>query len=289
MEHCNEVIRLLEERGSLRVFDTKPVPDKILDQVFQAGVHAASAGNLQPFSIIKITSEEDKKYLTEVCGMQKFVGTAPVNLLFCLDFHRLEQWAKVSKAPFGANHSHKHFWVAFQDVIICAQTICTALDSFGIGSCYIGTTLDCNDSLIERFRLPQGVFPVVLLSLGYPKEGGKTTVSPKLKAGDVVHDGYYHPYSDEEILKMYRAKYKGNLIYMDENKKKRIYEAARAVNGEEYAALVLEELNLAQGINYAQHRFGLHYAADEMLLGKEEMKAALVKQNILFSRTEQDT
>ena len=77
----NETMRLLFERSSCRSFFDKKISQDILQTILEAGVHAPTAGNLQPYSIIKIEGNERKQKLAEMCG-QDFIGKAPVLLLF---------------------------------------------------------------------------------------------------------------------------------------------------------------------------------------------------------------
>lgn len=166
----NETIRLLHERSSCRSFHDRPIPDDVMRTILEAGTHAPTGGNLQPFSIIRIDDTKAKQRLCELCEDQKFIAKAPTNLLFCIDYHRLDRWAELEVAPFTANHAFRHFWIAFQDTIIAAQNICTAADALGLGSVYVGTVTECFPELRQMCDLPDGVFPVVLLSLGYPTQ-----------------------------------------------------------------------------------------------------------------------
>jgi nitroreductase len=257
----NETIRLLYERGSCRVFDKRKIPADVLDTLLGAGLHAATGGNLQPYSIIQIEAEETRRELA-VLAEQAFVGDAPVNLLFCIDHRRLGQWARLMDAPFTADQSFRHFWISFQDTIICAQNICTAADALGLGSVYIGTIMEFLPRLREMFRLPDGVFPVVLLCLGYPR--GKIPVKHKLGIGAVVHREEYRDLSDRELLDAYDRKYPGLRVEATEERKGRLAEVCRKVHDEAYARRCLARVEADGFINPAQRYFGLHYCADEM-------------------------
>lgn len=172
-KYPNQTLKLLVERASCRSFSDKKVSPDVLQLIFAAGVHAPTGGNLQPYSIIKIENDETKQKLAEM-GEQGIIGKAPVLLLFCIDWRRIERWAKLEVAPFTATSSFRHFWISFQDTIICAQNICTAADSLGLGSVYIGTILEFFTDIRDMFQLPKGIFPVVLLCLGYPKVKPRT-------------------------------------------------------------------------------------------------------------------
>jgi FMN reductase [NAD(P)H] len=262
-QYPNETLRLLMERASCRSFLEKPIPDDVLQAILEAGIHSATGGNLQPYSIIKITDAATKQELDKLCGDQVFVATAPVDLLFCIDFHRLQRWAQLKKAPFAANRSFRHFWISFQDTIIAAQSICTAADALGLGSVYVGTVLECMRELRVMFKLPDGVFPVVLLSLGYPK----AYPSPKKKLGTstVVHNGQYRDLPDGELLAAFEAKYPEWKKEVTAQRLATFERVCRALYGEEYARECLEDVKANGHFNAVQNYFGLHYQADFMV------------------------
>jgi nitroreductase len=267
----NETMRLLFERSSCRSFLDKKIPENVLSLVLEAGTHAPTAGNLQPYSILRIEQEETKQKLAEMCE-QSFIGKAPVLLLFCLDLHRNERWAKLETAPYTATSSFRHFWVSFQDTIICAQNICTAADSMGLGSVYIGTVIDKPAIIQAMFKLPKGVFPVVLVCMGYPTKRMKS--QNKLGAKVVVHPECYREMKDQEIIHAYDQKYsdekhRAAKLGISEERLKTIMKVCCAVNGEKFAKKCAHRINSNGYINIAQHYFGLHYRADDMPKGND--------------------
>ena len=263
----NETMRLLLERGSCRDFLDREVSEEVLEAILQVGTHAPTAGNLQPYSIIKIKDPAVTKKLGEMCH-QSFIGEAPVNLLFCIDWRRIRRWAELEVAPFSASSSFRHFWVSFQDVIITAQNICTAADAMGLGSVYIGTALEYFRELGEMFQLPEQVFPVVLLCLGYPSK----QVKPRKKLGTevVVHDEVYMDSSDEALLKAYGEKYTGRdsrRVKITEERLETIAKVCSDVHGEEFAERCLSKIRENGYITAVQRYFGLHYRANRMPKG----------------------
>lgn len=259
-KYSNETMRLLYERASCRNFEDKKIPDDVLNEILLAGIHSATGGNLQPYSIIKITQDDLKKELHETCHMQKLVLDAPVNLLFCVDWRRTGLWATASNAPFVATKSYRHFWIALQDTIICAQSICTAADALGLGSVYIGTVESCFDELKTIFDIPKGVFPVVLVSMGYPKTYPKP--ANKLGIEAVVHDGKYKDLDIDRLKELQDEKYNHRTIPLNEERIDEIYTVANDVGGKEYADKMIEGIKEAGFINPAQRYFGLHYSAN---------------------------
>jgi len=267
----NKTMKLLFERSSCRSFLDKKIPEDVLSLVLEAGIHAPTAGNLQPYSIIRIEDVRAKQKLAEMCE-QSFIGKASVLLLFCIDLHRNERWANLEVAPFTATSSFRHFWVSFQDTMICAQNICTAADSMGLGSVYIGTVIDNPAEIQAMFKLPKGVFPVVLLCMGYPTKRMK----PRNRLGVtiVVHSESYRELKDQELIDVYDQKYSDEKrrvakLGISEERLGTIMKVCRATNGAEFAEKCAARIKANGYINMAQHYFGLHYRADVMPQGND--------------------
>ncbi|WDV45769.1 nitroreductase family protein [Clostridiaceae bacterium M8S5] len=273
-KYSNETMRLLYERASCRSFKDKEIPKNVLDEVLMAGIHGATGGNLQPYSIIKITEKSTKDRLVDECDMQPIVSNAPVNLLFCVDWHRIGQWARACNAPFVATNSYRHFWIALQDTIITAQNICTAADSVGLGSVYIGTVESCFMELKSIFDIPEGVFPVVLLSLGYPTKYPKP--ANKLGIEAIVHEEKYKDLDIERLKQLQDEKYDYRTLPMTEGKLAEIYEVANDVGGKEYAENMVNGIKEAGHINMAQRYFGLHYRANWSCTGNKSFIESLL-------------
>ena len=261
-QYPNETMRLLIERSSCRSFHDKKIPEDVMRLLLEAGTHAATGGNLQPFSIIRIENQATKDLLAHLNGDQPFIATAPTNLLFCIDWYRIRQWAEIEKAPFAADHSFRHFWMSFQDTIIAAQNICTAADAMGLGSVYVGTVIECFPELREICDLPNGVFPVVLLSLGFPKDRPKPR--RKLDIDVITHNEKYRRLSDEETLAAFNEKYPYRGVEITDDRMAEMERVCRRVHGPEFAEECLAMIRKRGIINVVQRYFGLHYTADQM-------------------------
>ncbi len=264
--HFNETLKFMFTRSSVRDFLPKKVPEEVLRTIIEAGLHSPSAGNLQPYSIIRVESEEKKRILAELC-LQKFISKAPVLLVFCIDFHRLERWSRLSDAPFTAPQSFRHFWVAFLDVSICAQSVCVAAESLGLGSVYIGTIIESADKVRDVLQLPDKVFPVILLCLGYPRS--RPLPQKKLGYDIIVSSEVYREPSDEELLKAFSEKYEMIKVKVSDERLKLTEEVCRSLFGEDEAKVIVERIRSAGQFNPAQYYFLLHYRADMMCKGND--------------------
>ena len=57
---------------------------------------------------------------------------------------------------------------ALQDASLAGQNLITAGESFGLGSCFLGNTPYRADQVKKEYNLPDKVFPLVQLTMGYP-------------------------------------------------------------------------------------------------------------------------
>jgi FMN reductase [NAD(P)H] len=263
----NDTLRLLIERASCRNFEDREISEDVLNLILDAGAHAPTGGNLQPYSIIKIVLTETRNRLAEMCG-QDFIARAPVNLIFCIDWHRLRRWAELELAPFTATDSFRHFWISFQDTIISAQNICTAADAMGLGSVYIGTIMDLMPEIRDICALPKGVLPVVLLCLGYPRS--ELMVRRKLGREVVVHSEEYREIDDQRLRDAYDEKYHHAKIEMTDERLESMKKVCEKVHGAVFAKKCIEDIKKKGYISVAQRYFGLHYGADLMPDSNEE-------------------
>jgi nitroreductase len=269
----NKTLDLLINRASCRVFKNKKVPAAVLNLILEAGVHAPTGGNLQPWSIIKVEKPASKAKLAHICEDQNFMASAPLNLVFCIDQHRLKRWAALETAPFTADAAVRPFWIAFQDTVICAQNICTAADALGLGSVYIGPVFDRLTDIRKFCRLPKDVIPVVAVTLGYPA----VRHAPRRRLGTdvVVHSEVYKELPDKALLAAFEEKYKNSRTEINTKDLRDIERACKAVHSAKFSARCLAEIKARGYINRAQLYIGLHYRADRMLASNARMIKAL--------------
>jgi hypothetical protein len=138
----------------------------------------------------------------------------------------------------------------------------------GLGSVYIGTVIDYPADIEGMFKLPKGVFPVVLLCLGYPKVRPKP--ANKLGPDVVVHSEYYSQMEDQQLLSAYSKKYKDEKLQLTDERMEKILQVCQSVHGREFEEKCAERMKTDGFVNRAQHYFGLHYRADLMPQGNDQ-------------------
>lgn len=266
-DHTNETIKLLHGRASIRTFTGRKIEPEVLAAIFEAGTHAPTGG-MQPYSVIKIEDTETKQRIFEFDGVgQKQILSAPIDLVFCVDMRRNKRWAELEVAPFTATSSFEEWWIAFQDTCIFMHTVCIAAESMGLGTVYIGTVYWYLDKLRKLLEIPEGVFPVVLLCMGYPK-GEKPNPRKKLPARVVVHDEKYSDLPAWELIEALDAKH-GDQLKVSDERIAAIRKVATAVHGEEFAEKVLAKVRENGYISMVQYLYSLAYVADDGVRNNE--------------------
>lgn len=280
-EHAKLALNKMQQRASCRSFSEKDIPEDVLRSVLETGIRAASGGNLQPYSVIVIKDKEKRKRLAELNGDQEFMAQAPVNLVFLLDWYKNGRMAEIQKAPFTAPESYMHFLIGVEDVMCAAQTIETAAWLMGLGSVYIGTSNYEGKELAALLDLPERTYPIVILSMGYPKH--ELNLRTRLPYQATIFDEAYPKLSDKEIENAFLEKYKTMERELSKAPEVRaeILDKMRKALLTTYTAEetqeILKDIETRNKYGEYQYRFGLHYGADEMPeLGKnvlEQMKA----------------
>jgi hypothetical protein len=107
--------------------------------------------------------------------------------------------------PFLGERCLSSFLIAYADLMCAAQSVVVLAEDRGLGSVYVGTIQSSIGRAREYFGMPQGVLPLMVLSLGYPKSIPRTI--PKLETGVIVHRGRYRTMNDDEIREAFESKY----------------------------------------------------------------------------------
>jgi nitroreductase len=213
-----DISEVLLNRRTIRKYSSKPVDDKILNDILEMGCRTSTTGNMQVYSIIITRDDKKKRELFPLHFNQKMITEAPVVLTFCADFNRFNKWCRLRFADPGYDN-FLSFITAAIDALLVAQTVCIAAESKGLGICYLGTTTYMAHKIIEVLELPVGVVPVTTVTLGWPAEHPEQTDRLPLEA--VIHKEVYRDYTSESIGKYYKEKEDrfDNLQFVKENKK----------------------------------------------------------------------
>ncbi|MBU6260246.1 MAG: nitroreductase family protein [Burkholderiales bacterium] len=192
---------LLAAHRSIRRFEPRPVDPALVDRLLEQSLQgASSSGNLNLVSVVKSSDPGRRRRLHELHGGQDMVLEAPLLLTFCADTDRTRLWL----AQRGARAGFADFlsWhVAAFDAIILAQTTALALESQGLGICYMGTTINRMTEIAAALELPGTCLPVTTLVVGWPAEA--PAQRDRLPRQAWIHDEVYRRPAPAEIDRDY--------------------------------------------------------------------------------------
>jgi len=197
------MLNTILKHRSIRKYKNKPVEDKILNQILEAGFRASTTGNMQVYSIIVTKDKKRKEKLCELHFNQEMVKEAPVLLTFCADFNRFNKWCRQRNTEPCYDNALS-FFTGTIDALLVAQNVAVAAESFGLGICYLGTTIYQADKLINFFNCPKGVVPITTLVVGYPDEN--PDLVDRLPYDGIIHKEVYKDYTPEKINNIYKEK-----------------------------------------------------------------------------------
>ncbi|MGM0569902.1 oxygen-insensitive NADPH nitroreductase [Marinobacter sp.] len=184
----NEVIDLLKSHRSIRKFKEQKIPRETFLELIRAGQSAATSNHVQAYSIIHVTSPEKRAQIAELAGGQKYVETCSHFLVFCADMKRPTDSAERAGAEVIRGMTEQ-FLVASVDTALMAQNVVVAAESEGLGICYIGGIRNNPTEISDLLKLPEHVYPVFGLCLGYPDQD--PDVKPRLPVESILMEDEY--------------------------------------------------------------------------------------------------
>jgi nitroreductase len=160
MENIMENTTLMDilNRRSIRKFEAKEVPEEVITVLLHAAMNAPSACNQRCWHFVVIRDQEIKDKLSQIHGGYHTIKNAPVSILVCGE-------PKAATLP--------SFWE--HDCAAASENILIAAQSLGLGGVWQGANPaepEQLDMVSDFVRLPEGIKPFAILSIGYPAETG---------------------------------------------------------------------------------------------------------------------
>lgn len=210
----NSTLNLINNRVSLRRYDNRQISEEDLSTIIDATLRAPTAGNMMLYSILVVKEEEKKKKLSKTCDNQPFIAKAPAILIFLADMQRLNDYFNYCNVKEYCDISNMQYkepnlgglFLGVSDALIAAQTSVLAAESIGIGSVYIGDIVENYEIHREMLNLPDYVFPIGMLCLGYYPENIKRITTPRFDKKYIVHNEEYKKLTDTDFEEMYKER-----------------------------------------------------------------------------------
>lgn len=175
-------------RSVTRRYRPEPVPEALLDTVLAGAQSAPAKSDLQQYAILVTQDAAKIAAIADAIGTMPWIKEAPILLLFCGDIRRGRQLCALHGRAH-ANDSIDTFLNASADAALAMGFAIMAADAAGLGTCPISYVRNNLDLVASLFGLPDGVFPVAGLTLGFP--AARTATSPRLPPAVIIHRERY--------------------------------------------------------------------------------------------------
>ncbi len=200
MKINNSVIEKMLAHRSIRSFTDVKIDIEMLEQLVLCGQSAASSSFIQAYSIVRVTNKNYREQIAEAAGDQQYVKDAPEFLIFCADLKRVE--LACENQGFGKLDGYtEHFIAATVDVALVAQNFLLAAESLGLGGVYIGGIRNDPQLISELLNLPEQVYPVFGMCLGWPDSN--PDIKPRFPVASALHTNRYDISKVEDDIDAY--------------------------------------------------------------------------------------
>ncbi len=196
----NEVIRLLQSHRSVRKFTDQAITQDVLEELIKCGQSAATSSFIQACTVIQVEDKDAREQLVEYAGGQVYVASAARFLVFCADMKRHQLACDMHQADMLKGYTEQ-FITATVDCALFAQNVLTAAESMGIEGVYIGGIRNQIQAVTELLALPDLVYPVFGMCLGYPAQDPE--VKPRLPLAVVLKKNRYDDSDDTASIAAY--------------------------------------------------------------------------------------
>lgn len=160
-----DAIEAINSRRVQRGFALRPVEADQLERIVDAGRHAMSARNLQPWQFIVVREAATLKKIGELCTTGRFVADAPAAIVVLKNTENT-RWSDVDCAQ-------------------AVQNMAVAGWAQGLGTCWVGN-FD-NAKLCEMLAIPAPWAIFTILPFGYANPEKPPEARPLKPKKEMVH------------------------------------------------------------------------------------------------------
>lgn len=199
LAHAEALLDMLEHSSHRRWTD-RPVEEALLRVLFAAALAAPSKSDLQQADIIHVRDRSKVQALTDLIPDMPWISQAPVVLVFCGNNRRIRQIGEWRGKPFVNDHLD-HFMNAAVDAGIVMAQFIRAAEAVGLRTVPISAMRNDCSATSEILGLPDAVFPVAGLCVGYPVDPGR--IIPRLALDVTVHTDTFSEENLQEKIDAY--------------------------------------------------------------------------------------
>ena len=184
----NDLIRRVLSRKTVRRYSDRKPTEELLDLLVACALSASAKSDFQQASVLRVRDPEKRAAIGKLFPAMPWIGIAPAFFVFLGDARRLQRIGEMRGKPV-ANGTLEGFFNASIDAALAMQTMILCAESAGLGVCPISVIRNEVDKVAAILGLPDLVFPVAGLCLGYPH--GEGHVSLRLPRKVTAHSDRY--------------------------------------------------------------------------------------------------
>ncbi len=175
----------LAAHRSHRAYAARPVDPALVRVLCAVALASPTKSDLQQRDIVILSDAAQRRRVTGlVTGEYPWIDTAPVFLVFCGNNRRQRQLHAWRGRPFANDHLDA-FFNASVDAAIALAAFIAAAEATGLGGCPISAIRNHAQTVSDILGLPDHVFPIAGLAIGWPAQDG--TLSLRLPLTATVH------------------------------------------------------------------------------------------------------
>ena len=217
-----DLARMLEHRSHRRYLP-RAVGDDLLQLLFACAMSAPSKSDLQQADIVNVRDASLRTQIAALVPDNPWVASAPVFLVFCGNNRRTRQVSEWRGKPFANDHLDA-FMNAAVDAGIVLMNFITAAEAAGLGCCPISTVRNHAQTVSDLLGLPEWVFPLAGMCVGYPENDG--VITPRLPLDVTIHTDRFCEDSVEAKIDGYDRRRASRQPYSKQRDIRRFGEAA---------------------------------------------------------------
>lgn len=199
-----QTMDILTTHRSIRKYKDTPVSEQVIAQIINAAQWSSTSSHFQAYTIINVQDQLKRETIAKATGGQRWVTEAPLFLVFCADLHRAQKyWVNKQDRVFANN---EFFIIATVDATLAAQQAFIAAESLGLGGVYIGGIRNDLPMVSAALNLPELVYPVFGMCLGYPDDN--PGLKPRLPIQTVYKVDSYDESGEDERIAVYNQQIK---------------------------------------------------------------------------------
>jgi nitroreductase/FMN reductase [NAD(P)H] len=179
-----DTLAAIAEHRTGRSYEARTVSPELIRLIAACALSAPSKSDLQQADILEVDDPKLRTAIADLIPSMPWVREAPAFLVVCGNGRRLLAASDLAGETF-ANQHLDHFFNATVDAALVLQNLIVCAEAVGLATCPISVIRNHAAKVSDLLALPDHVFPLAGLCLGWP--GDERRLSPRLPLSQTLH------------------------------------------------------------------------------------------------------